>query len=220
MRRAGIFFLILCVMCAVLCGCAGQKETVSWEQAVDRECDSAMSEVQEMTETGIAESTRAAAARETEAAELYVDVVGAVNAPGIVRVPAGARVYEAIAQAGGFREDAASELVNQAAVLLDGQQLRIYTKEEAKELSASETPESGAGMDGVGKNSGQQKVNINTASAEELMTLPGIGESKAADIIRYREENGGFQKIEEIMNISGIKEAVFGKIKEKIVVTQ
>ena len=64
------------------------------------------------------------------------------------------------------------------------------------------------------------KVNINQASEEELMTLPGIGASKAADIVRYREEQGRFEQIEDIMNISGIKEAVFGKIKDKITVQQ
>ena len=77
-------------------------------------------------------------------------------------------------------------------------------------------PDAGNGPAAAGE-AVQGKVNINEAAAEELMTLPGIGESKAADIIRYREENGGFDRIEDIMNISGIKEAVFGKIKDKIV---
>ena len=73
---------------------------------------------------------------------------------------------------------------------------------------------------GEGRVADAGKVNINQASEEELMTLPGIGASKAADIVRYREEQGGFEQIEDIMNISGIKEAVFEKIKDKITVQQ
>ena len=104
------------------------------------------------------------------------------------------------------------ELVNQAALLSDGQQIRVYTCEEAAQGAVSVVEEQGT------KETAQGKININQAGAEELMTLPGIGESKAADIIRYREENGGFERIEDIMNISGIKEAVFSKIKDKIVI--
>ena len=141
-----------------------------------------------------------------------MDVTGAVKEPGVVTLSEGARVYEAIAEAGGFSDDAAVELVNQAALLSDGQQIRVYTCEEAAQGAVSVVEEQGT------KETAQGKININQAGAEELMTLPGIGESKAADIIRYREENGGFERIEDIMNISGIKEAVFSKIKDKIVI--
>ncbi len=131
----------------------------------------------------------------------------------------GARVYEAIELAGGFAKDAAISAVNQASVLQDGQQLYIVTVEEqkTKQLSSSEVS---LETSGEGRVADAGKVNINQASEEELMTLPGIGASKAADIVRYREEQGRFEQIEDIMNISGIKEAVFGKIKDKITVQQ
>ncbi len=99
--------------------------------------------------------------------------------------------------------------MNQAEVLRDGQQVVVYTKEEAVDLPV---PDSGAGKSGSnGKN-----VNLNTASAEELMTLSGIGEARAQAIIAYREQHGGFRSIEEIMEIEGIKEKLFEKIREQI----
>lgn len=95
--------------------------------------------------------------------------------------------------------------MNQAAVVTDGTQLMIPAKSAASK--------------GIDKTlSDTDRVNINTASKEELMTLSGIGESKASQILSYREENGFFQRTEDIMNISGIKEGVFGKIKDKITV--
>ena len=150
---------------------------------------------------------------------IYVDVAGAVRTPGVVKLARGARVYEAIELAGGFAKDAAISAVNQASVLQDGQQLYIVTVEEqkTKQLSSSEVS---LETSGEGRVADAGKVNINQASEEELMTLPGIGASKAADIVRYREEQGRFEQIEDIMNISGIKEAVFGKIKDKITVQQ
>ena len=150
---------------------------------------------------------------------IYVDVAGAVRTPGVVKLARGARVYEAIELAGGVAKDAAISAVNQASVLQDGQQLYIVTVEEqkTKQLSSSEVS---LETSGEGRVADAGKVNINQASEEELMTLPGIGASKAADIVRYREEQGRFEQIEDIMNISGIKEAVFGKIKDKITVQQ
>lgn len=102
--------------------------------------------------------------------------------------------------AGGFSEEAAVSRINQAEVLKDETRLYIPTMNEIVEEQSKE--------DG--------KVNLNTATKEELMTLPGVGQSKAALIIQYREEHGKFQTIEDIMNISGIKEGLFGKIKDYI----
>ena len=95
-------------------------------------------------------------------------------------------------------------------------QITIYNKEEAASLPAGSG--SAAGNTGQGGTSGSGLVNLNTATKEELMTLKGIGEAKAEDIIRYREKSGGFKKIEDIMKISGIKEAGFQKIKDNITV--
>ena len=106
--------------------------------------------------------------------------------------------------------DAAADSVNLARNVSDGEQIYIPTEEEASAGAAGSGPASAGAQQG--------KVNINTASLEELMTLTGIGEAKAESIIRYREENGGFRKPEDLMEISGIKEGVFEKIKDDIII--
>ncbi len=139
---------------------------------------------------------------------MYVYVCGEVAAPGVYELPAGSRIFEAIERAGGFTEAAAAESLNLAAVVSDGMKLRVLSEAELLTL-----PESAQAEDGR-----PDLVNLNTAAKAELMTLPGIGESRAEDIIRYREQSGGFQKIEDIMKVSGIKEAGFQKIKDRITV--
>lgn len=141
----------------------------------------------------------------TEKAAVYIHVCGQVKKPGVYVFHGEPRVIEAIEKAGGFTKKADESSLNQAAVVTDGTQLMIPAKSAASK--------------GIDKTlSDTDRVNINTASKEELMTLSGIGESKASQILSYREENGFFQRTEDIMNISGIKEGVFGKIKDKITV--
>ncbi len=156
---------------------------------------------------------------------IMVYVCGAVRTPGVYSLPENSRVYEAVQEAGGFLTQADQEWVNQAGILQDGQKLKIYTLEETKELEAQgssqgQIPESGTPKENLTEAGAIQpgKVKLNTASKEELMTLPGIGESKAEAVIRHREEQGKFQTIEDIMQISGIKDAVFAKIKDRITV--
>ena len=132
---------------------------------------------------------------------IFVYVCGAVVSEGVYELPDGSRVYEAIEAAGGFREDAATTAMNQAQVLEDEQRIYVPTLEELRVQSTSEG----------------RKVNLNTATKEELMTLPGVGESKADSILRYRQEKQ-FRRIEDIMEIAGIKEGLFEKIKEHITV--
>lgn len=146
----------------------------------------------------------------SEAVEkICVHVTGYVVNPGVYYVPEGSRVFEVIELAGGFLDTADKDYLNQAAILNDGQKLHIYSKEEAATANQS-ISDSGA------EQNPNKLVNINTATKEELMTLPGIGESKAESIIAYRQENGGFKTIEDIMKISGIKDAAFSKIKNYI----
>ena len=152
-------------------------------------------------ETVFKETARLETETETKGS-IFVDVCGAVETPGVYELPAGSRVFEAVRMAGGLLGDAREDAVNQAALLEDGQQ--IYIPKEGEIPSVEE----GSVSDGL--------VNINTADIEELTTLPGIGEAKAADIIAYREEHGSFSSIEEIKEVNGIKDAVFEKIKEKI----
>ncbi len=150
----------------------------------------------------------------TEAQKIVVDVSGAVACPGVYELENGARVCDAIALAGGLTADADRNSLNQAQKLEDAQKIRVCTVEEAAELPAVSTqPEdvkSGESVD--------EKININRADVQQLTTLSGIGESRARDIIAYREANGGFQSVEDIMKVSGIKEATFNKIKDDIAV--
>ncbi len=152
---------------------------------------------------------------------IYIYICGAVEKPDVYKVEADTRLVEVIELAGGLTKDAAGDYVNQAALVQDGQKVYIPTKEEVE----GTVPESYSGnnQDTATGNTLKEvnssgKVNINKASAEELMTLPGIGEAKAAGIIAYRQEQGSFKSIEEIMNINGIKNSVFNKISDKITV--
>lgn len=145
----------------------------------------------------------------------YVYVCGAVETPGVYMLDSGDRIYEAIALAGGLTEDASTAAVNQAETVSDGQMIFVPTIEEAEagigvisEVSGAATSEQEAVSDG--------RVNLNTASLTELMTLPGIGESKAQSILDYRAKNGGFSSVEEIMNVDGIKEGLYNRIKDSI----
>lgn len=142
---------------------------------------------------------------------IYVHICGAVNNPDVYAISQNTRLYELVKLAGGFTNDAANNYINQATVLTDGQQIYIPTKEEVEDLEF-QTP-----ID-QSKETASEKININTASKEELMTLTGIGESKANSIIDYRQKNGNFKSIEDIMKISGIKDSVFSKISEDITV--
>ena len=143
---------------------------------------------------------------------VFVYVCGAVESPGVYELRADARVFEAISSAGGITEDAAPDAVNQARVIADGEQIYVPTVEEAA------SQQTGVGGTTVTKGTESVKVNINTAGKEELMTLTGIGEAKADDILKYREEHGSFGSIEELMQINGIKEGVFNKIKDDITI--
>ena len=156
---------------------------------------------------------------ETEQTEqsAYVYVCGAVCQPGVYPITDQTRVFEAIDLAGGFRADADEQWLNQAEILQDGQRLYVYTKEETQQMEQKGITPSETGSGGQ-KNATEGKINLNTANREILMTLPGIGESKADALLAYRDEHGPFQSIEEIQNIPGIKSAVFSRIKDRITV--
>ena len=154
----------------------------------------------------VLETTVTKAAEEQEKEKIYVHICGAVVNPGVYELEQGARVYQGIQMAGGMLEDAAKDSMNQAAELTDGERLyvpRVSEIEQGSEAAEMESAE-------------DNRVNINTATKEELMTLPGIGESKAESVIQYREEHGEFTDAEELTDIPGIKSGVYEKIKELV----
>lgn len=137
---------------------------------------------------------------------ICVYVCGEVRAPGVYELREGDRIVDAVEAAGGTTEAASDIWLNLAEPVSDGQKIEVPSREQAEELE-EENRKAQSGL-----------VNLNTASAEELMTLAGIGQSKAEAILSYREEHGGFEKPEELMEIPGIKEGVFEKIKDQITV--
>lgn len=143
---------------------------------------------------------------------ICVFVCGQVTEPGVYELPEGSRIYQAVAAAGGFLDTAAADWLNQAEPIQDGQKIYVPTLEEAGTMTTEQgaSGTSGEGTDG--------RVNLNTASREELMTLTGIGEKKADAIIQYRESQGGFQSVDELMQVEGIKEATYNKIKDRIAI--
>lgn len=159
--------------------------------------------------------------------ELVVHICGAVEHPGVYLLPQGSRIYQAVEAAGGFRQDAGEDYLNQAQLLFDGMKVYVPTSEEVSEQGGSLLQEMGQeGIIGAIQGSSSALsgsedsglVNINTASEELLCTLSGIGPGKAKSIIAYREQNGAFRSIEEIMNVEGIKEGLFARIRDSITV--
>lgn len=154
----------------------------------------------------------------------FVHICGAVAAPGVYVLPQGSRIYQAVEMAGGFLPEADSHFLNLAQPVADGMKITVWTSQEAEtaEGQGIEIPGNPSGYQGDGEAAAglkaKPKVNINTAGKEELMTLRGIGASRAEDIIAYREKHGSFEKIEDIMKVSGIKDAAFEKIKDDITV--
>lgn len=170
-----------------------------------------------------------ASSKETKT--LVVHICGAVSAPGVYELPAGSRIIDAVEAGGGFLPEADEACCNLAEEIVDGCQIYIMTKTEScadgqteKKAGIQTSPDSDMQTTdrNVRSNSATALenglVNLNTADVAALMTLPGIGESRAKAIISYREQHGAFAQIEDIMKISGIKQAAFSKIKDKITV--
>lgn len=147
-----------------------------------------------------------------------VYIYGAVNNPGVYYLDSNARVVDLVKAAGGFKKNASRTSVNLAAYLKDAGTVRILTKKQAKNQKRENIADEIEISDETESTEQSGLVNINRAEKEELMSLKGVGETKAEAIIAYRQEHGGFKAIEEIMEISGIKEGTFNKIKSKITI--
>ena len=169
-----------------------------------------------------APSTAAAASSPSASAsaDLTVDVCGAVRTPGVVRVPAGSRVADALDMAGGATAKAELSAVNLAAKLADGQQIVVPERGQTVVAAGSTgaTGASSAGGAGGTATTPSAPININTATAEELDALSGVGPATAQKIIDYRTAHGGFKTIDEIKNVPGIGDAKFAAMKDSITV--
>lgn len=172
---------------------------------------------------------------ETNEENMYkVDIKGQVLQPGIYMLPPSSRVIDVITEAGGLTENANTTVLNLSKKITDEMVIIVYSNEEVSDFTKTkeqeniiwekcrQKDENALKNDACICNSSnnledtKKLVSINTATIEELMTLPGIGEAKAQDIINYRNEQGPFQKLEDIKNISGIGESLFAKIKDSI----
>ena len=154
---------------------------------------------------------------------IYVHVCGYVLNPGIYALEKDSRIYQAVEAAGGYLPQAAKDYLNQAKILMDEEKVVVYSRKEVEGFAKEELTESvyygEPNVTDQSKNdSNLNLVNINEADLEELMTLPGIGESRAQLILEYRENTGEFQSIEEIQQVNGIKEGLFEKLKDKITI--
>ena len=194
MKKRKCALLLLVMLCG--CGDSGLRvHTMNSEAAT-------VQELQAENKEGITVQDS------TAEKDIVVYVCGAVAEEGVYTLPYGSRAADALEAAGGYSDNAVPGMVNLAKTLEDGEQLRFPAagEEAVYQQTGSE------GQQGNGK------VNINTADRATLMTLPGIGESRAEDIISHREKNGPFEKPEDIMKVSGIKDAVWQKIKDRIAV--
>lgn len=209
-----IIYVIILACMSVLVGC-NDEEVI---EVLESEKNGAG-----QTEYVSVEELKAEDIVEDDPRPFAVYVTGEVNNPGVYEVVQGARVIDAIDIAGGYTDEACDSYLNLASLVADEQMIYVPSWDEA-ELLYSGTSISTADMNGSGTfsnvtqafDSGSNLININTASKEELMTLPGIGESKAEKIIAYREQNGRFSSPEGIMQISGIKDGLYNKIKDRI----
>ena len=168
--------------------------------------EEAVEKIEAVVTTVLAEKTEVSTTQETV---IFVDIKGAVKNPGVYQMKVGDRVKDALDAAGGLTEEADSQKVNLAKRLED-QMVIVVPKvgEEAEEIPAGETRNE-ATKEG--------KVNINTATVEELKTLKGVGEKKAEAIIEYRKKNGSFQTKEDLMKVRGIGKKLFESFQERIV---
>jgi competence protein ComEA len=163
--------------------------------------------------------------------KIQVDIKGQINYPGIYKVDSNSRVMDVIKLAGDLTDNADTSVINLSKKVTDEMVIIIYSKDEVSDFKKTkeiekqveekciQKDENGLVNDAcINCSTSNGKININTASIDELKNLTGIGEKKAKDIISYREKNGNFNSIEDIMKVSGIGESNFAQIKEDITV--
>ena len=216
-RRLTAVLWILVILTGCLNGCEKKEETSGIEEiSLEEDGEEASSGEEDSPEKTGEETREKGQEPEQEADAIFVYVCGQVAAPGVYELSAGARVYQAIERAGGTLEGASPESLNLAQQAEDGQKIYVPSKEEAE--AGTFPQDSSREAASPSQEQGGGKVNLNTAGLEELMTLTGIGQTRAEAIITYREEEGAFQSPEDIMKVDGIKEGIYEKLKDEITV--
>lgn len=173
--------------------------------------ESGVSEEESMTPQGAQPSTA-----DGPAGSVVVYISGAVAAPGVYTAAAGARINDIVGLAGGLGESAEATRINLAAPVADGEHIHIPAIGEAPMAAEQGSGTSGSPSDTAAQTAG--KININTASVEELESLPGIGPALAGAIATWRQENGRFTTAEDLLEVSGIGNAKFAQLKDKVTV--
>ncbi len=159
---------------------------------------------------------------EKEKDTVIVDIKGMIKNPGVYTVPVGSRVNDVISVAGGLLEGADTSLINLAKIVSDEMTIIIYSSEEVQdkyreEICVCDCPEI-TNDACLNTDEEERLINLNTASKEELQEVPGIGEAKAEEIIKYRNQNGPFKSLDDIKNVAGIGESLFEKIKDYLII--
>ena len=208
-RRAGLARVTLPVLACIVVACI-----VLVVLALVRFVPTETSASQDFEAPAQAEE-QAASEKDSDVRQVGVDVEGAVASPGLYLVSADARVNDAVAAAGGMTSDADRQRVNLAQKVEDGMQVYVPSREEAP--AATGTTTTGAGQ-ASSSGASKGKVNLNTASAEELQTLSGIGPSLSQRIIDYRQANGPFKSVEDLRKVSGIGDTRFKSLKDLVCV--
>ncbi len=207
--------VIICVIAVLLCGvfyvCANDKinsHTVEENFASESTVSPKQSEGKDSQGDAVQDGKQ-----NNHSNKIYIDISGEVRKAGVYTFDYEPRLIEVIEKAGGLTKKADTASINQAQIVSDGTQIIIVSKADKNKAEHSMKEKDTGMTDNVDSDG---KVNINSATKEELMVLNGVGESRANDILSYREKTGNFKKIEEIMNVPGIKEGIFNQIKDKI----
>lgn len=190
----------------------GKSDGVAFERN-----DGSGTSVEREAEDALSDDAAGSSKKSSSAAEVYVDVDGAVASPGVYRLKEGARVSQAIDAAGGLTAEADVTGLNRASKVADGQKIYVPKVREQQAVTAGGGADGGAVVTS-GANDAAGLVNINTASASELQSLSGIGPSMAQSIIDERTKNGPFASVDDLMRVSGIGEKKLAKIKDCICV--
>ncbi|MGO2608525.1 MAG: helix-hairpin-helix domain-containing protein, partial [Brachybacterium tyrofermentans] len=209
-----------------------QGEEIASQQAADEQADGEQADDQQPDQGTDAAAGSATAPEATgeagedppsspqsgeDAGEVVVHVAGAVKSPGVVRLPPGSRVEDALQAAGGTTEEAELAAINLARPLADGEQIHVPVPgEQTPTVPAPGGAEAGGGPDGVpGEGADGGTIDLNTASAAQLEELPGVGPSIAQRILEHREKNGPFASVDGLLEVSGIGPATLEEIRER-----